>query len=174
MKKLLVLFCLTLMFSFTGKAQTVPVKYQELLQKLNDHFHTDNPDSPANRLIEFAKTMIGVPYRYASSNPSIGFDCSGFVSYVFHNFGIKAPRSSTEFNVAGIPIKLENAKVGDVLIFTGTNPRRRVVGHVGIIANIKGDTIQFIHSTSGKEHGVTITTMNAYYRSRLLRAVSLL
>ncbi len=171
MKKLLVLFCFTVLFAGTGKTQTIPVKYQELLQKLNSHFPQE---SPAQKLIEFAKTMIGVPYRYASSNPSIGFDCSGFVSYVFHNFGFKVPRSSTEFNVAGIPIKLENAKVGDVLIFTGTNPRRRVVGHVGIIASISGDTIQFIHSTSGQEHGVTITTLNAYYRSRLMRAVSIL
>lgn len=171
MKKSILLFCFTLILTSSVSAQTVPAKYQELLQKLNARFP---PENPASRLIEFAKTMIGVPYRYASSNPSIGFDCSGFVSYVFHNFGINAPRSSTEFNVAGIPIKLENARVGDVLIFTGTNPRKRVVGHVGIIANIKGDTIQFIHSTSGKEHGVTITTLNAYYRSRLLRAVSLL
>ena len=171
MKNILILFCFVIFFAAPGKAQTIPAKYQELVQKLSAHL---KPESPANRLIEFAKTMIGVPYRYASSNPSIGFDCSGFVSYVFHNFGVKVPRSSTEFNVAGVPIKLENAKVGDVLIFTGTNPRRREVGHVGIIASISGDTIQFIHSTSGKEHGVTITTLNAYYRSRLLRAVSLL
>lgn len=171
MKKTLILCCFAFLFTGTGKAQTIPVKYRELVQRLSDHL---TPQSPANRLIEFAKTMIGVPYRYASSNPSIGFDCSGFVSYVFHNFGFNVPRSSTEFNLTGIPIKLENAKVGDVLIFTGTNPRRRVVGHVGIIASITGDTIQFIHSTSGKEHGVTITTLNAYYRSRLMRAVSIL
>lgn len=171
MKRILFLFCFIFCFSIGGKTQTIPVKYQELLKKLNTHFE---PESPASRLIDFAKTMIGVPYRYASSNPSIGFDCSGFVSYVFKNFGVKVPRSSTEFNVAGVPIKLEDAKVGDVLIFTGTNPRKRVVGHVGIIASISGDTIKFIHSTSGKEHGVTITTLNAYYRSRLMRAVTLL
>lgn len=171
MKKSLVLFCFIVLFAGSGKAQTVPQKYRDLLQKLNSHFE---PETPAGKLISFAKTMIGVPYKYACSNPSIGFDCSGFVSYVFHNFGFDVPRSSTEFNVTGKTITLENAKVGDVLVFTGTNPRRRVVGHVGIIADIEGDTIHFIHSTSGKAHGVTITTLNAYYKSRLLKAVSIL
>lgn len=171
MKKVLLFLCFTVLFATAGEAQTVPGKYKELLDRLNSHF---SAETPASKLISFAKTMICVPYRYACSNPTIGFDCSGFVSYVFHNFGFDVPRSSTEFNVAGRPIKLENAKVGDVLVFTGTNPRKRIVGHVGIIADIEGDTIHFIHSTSGKAHGVTITTLNAYYRSRLMRAVSIL
>lgn len=171
MKRYFLLFVLLFLFAGTGRTQTIAVKYQELLKNLNEHLEKKNT---ATDLISFAKTMIGVPYRYASSNPTIGFDCSGFVSYVFHNFGFNVPRSSTEFNVTGMPVKLENAKVGDVLIFTGTNPRRRVVGHVGIIADIEGDTIHFIHSTSGKAHGVTITALNPYYRSRLLRAVSIL
>lgn len=170
MKKGLVLFLFIILFASTGKSQTASVQYQELLKKITLNIQHKNP---ANRLIEFAKTMIGVPYRYASSNPSIGFDCSGFVSYVFHNFGFDVPRSSTEFNETGTPVRLENAKVGDILIFTGTNVKRRVVGHVGIIAKIDGDTIQFIHSTSGKAHGVTLTTLNAYYKSRFMKAVSL-
>jgi len=171
MKKILLLFCFVVLLAENGKAQTMTLKYQELLTKINAKFAAKGP---ANDLITFAKTMIGVPYKYASNNPAIGFDCSGFVSYVFHNFGFNVPRSSTEFNVTGTPIKLEDAKVGDVLIFTGTNPKRRVVGHVGIIAGIDGDEIQFIHSTSGKAHGVTVTMLNAYYRSRLIRAVSIL
>jgi len=170
MKKSLVLFLFVVLFASTGKSQTASAQYQELVKKIT----TDKqPKSPANRLIEFAKTMIGVPYRYASSNPSIGFDCSGFVSYVFRNFGFTTPRSSSEFTDAGTPVKLENAKVGDVLVFTGTNVRKRVAGHVGIIAKINGDTIQFIHSTSGKTHGVTLTTLNGYYKSRFMKAVSL-
>ena len=167
MKKSLLLFCFVILFAASGKSQTVPVKYQELLKKMV-------ANKTSNQLIGFAKTLIGIPYRYASSNPAVGFDCSGFVSYVFHNFGFNVPRSSTEFDQAGTPVKLENAKVGDVLIFTGTNPRKRVVGHVGIIAAIEGDTIKFIHSTSGKAHGVTVTTLNPYYKSRLMKAVSIL
>lgn len=172
MKKGLIMLCLTFLFASTGKSQTVPAKYKELLEKLTKQ--ADKAEEPGTNLITFAKTMLGIPYRYASSNPSIGFDCSGFVSYVFHNFGIKAPRSSSEFNVAGTPVKLENIKVGDVLVFTGTNRKVRRAGHVGIVAAIKGDTIQFIHASSGKANGVTLTTLNPYYKSRFMRAVSML
>lgn len=171
MKKALVLISFLFLFASTGRTQTVSSQYQELVKKITLNIQHKNP---AGRLIDFAKTMIGVPYRYASSNPSIGFDCSGFVSYVFHNFGFNVPRSSSEFNGTGVPVTLENAKVGDVLIFTGTNPRRRVVGHVGIIAAITGDKIEFIHSTSGKAHGVTLTTLNDYYKSRFMKVVSIL
>jgi lipoprotein Spr len=170
MKKSIVLFLFIVGFASAGKSQTVSGQYKDLVDKINTKAQDKGP---AARLIEFAKTMIGVPYRYASSNPSIGFDCSGFVSYVFRNFGFATPRSSSEFNDAGTPVKLENAKVGDILVFTGTNVRKRIAGHVGIIAKIDGDTIQFIHSTSGKTHGVTVTTLNAYYKSRFMKAVSL-
>ena len=181
MKKIIVPILFFILSATAGKAQTIlPAQYQELVKKLVASLPKEatvtekNSNTSSTSLIDFAKSMLGIPYRYATSNPKVGFDCSGFVSYVFHNFGFNVPRSSTEFNVTGIPVKLENAKVGDVLIFTGSNPRRRAVGHVGIIADIEGDTIHFIHSTSGKAHGVTITALNPYYRSRLLRAVSIL
>lgn len=171
MKKAFFLCCLLALLSLTGRSQTVPAQEQDILARLGKHF---SPQHPAVKLISFAKTLIGIPYRYACSNPAIGFDCSGFVSYVFHNFGFDAPRSSSEFSKAGKPVKLEEAQVGDVLVFTGTNPKVRTVGHVGIIASIEGDTIQFIHATSGKAHGVTITTLNPYYKSRLMKAVSMM
>lgn len=171
MKKILLLCCFTFLFLSNGKSQTVPAKYKELLEKLMKNMPAKQP---ANDLISFAKSMIGIPYHYASSNPSIGFDCSGFVSYVFHNFGIATPRSSSEFIVSGTPVKLEDIKVGDVLVFTGTNRKIRRAGHVGIVAAIKGDTVQFIHSSSGKANGVTLTTLNPYYKSRFMKAVSML
>jgi lipoprotein Spr len=171
MKKSLFLCCFILVFTCAAKSQTEGEGYKKLLQDLSANLPEKKP---ASDLIEFAKKMIGIPYRYASSNPAIGFDCSGFVSYVFRNFGISTPRSSREFSVAGTPVKLSEVKIGDVLVFTGSNPRIRRAGHVGIVAAISGDTIQFIHSTSGKLHGVTITTLNTYYKSRFIKAVSML
>lgn len=171
MKKILLLCCFAFLLLTDVKSQTVPAKYKELLQKLMKNLPAKEQ---GNDLINFAKSMIGIPYHYASSNPSIGFDCSGFVSYVFHNFGIAAPRSSSEFIIAGTPVKMENLKIGDVLVFTGTNVKVRRAGHVGIVASIKGDTVQFIHSSSGKANGVTLTTLNPYYKSRFMKAVSML
>jgi lipoprotein Spr len=174
-KTLFILFFLSF-FAFKGKAQdnlSLTEQYQKMMEKIIDKIPAVTT-APASKLLDFAKSMLGTPYRYASSNPDKGFDCSGFVSYVFTNFGFKVPRSSTEFATTGKPVKLEDAKVGDVLIFTGSNPRVRKIGHVGIIYAIDNGEIKFIHSTSGKANGVTITDFNGYYKSRFIKAVSIM
>ncbi|RZK43029.1 MAG: NlpC/P60 family protein [Pedobacter sp.] len=175
MKKTLILFLLLTGFAFASKAQentSLPQQYQKAMEKILDKI--PNVSTPGSQLLDFAKTMIGVKYRYASSSPTKGFDCSGFVNYVFQNFGIKVPRSSPEFARAGVPVKLADAKVGDVLIFTGSNPKARGIGHVGIISSIQDGEIKFIHSSSGKAKGVTITELDGYYRSRFVKAVSII
>lgn len=185
MKKLFIIFIISALSTLSIKAQTsLPVQYLELAKKLISSSPkveknevstlTTTPQPCSSTLIDFAKTMIGIPYRYATSNPKVGFDCSGFVSYVFTNLGFKVPRSSREFSSVGQETNLENAKVGDVLIFTGTNVKVRKVGHVGIIYSIDADGIKFIHSTSGKAHGVTITEFNDYYKSRFMKVVSII
>src|SRR5690606_11001830 len=80
-------------------------------------------------LISFAKTLIDVPYKYASIDPSIGFDCSGFITYIFNHFDIGVPRSSVGFTNMGRTIDLQNAKPGDLILFTGTDSSIRIVGH---------------------------------------------
>ncbi|SFG91357.1 C40 family peptidase [Pedobacter insulae] len=175
MKRTLLTFCLLAFFTLTSRAQdntSLPRQYQKMMGKIFDKI--PEVANPAVQLLDFAKSMIGTPYRYASSNPDKGFDCSGFVNYVFKNFGFSVPRSSPEFARAGVPVKLNEAKVGDVLIFTGSNPRVRKIGHVGIISSIEDGEIKFIHSTSGKAHGVTITDFDGYYKSRFIKAVSII
>jgi lipoprotein Spr len=176
MKKTLLISFILIFFAITSKAQdnlSLPAQYQKMMEKIISKVPTVATSS-ASQVLDFAKTLIGVPYRYATSNPDKGFDCSGFVNYVFSNFGFKVPRSSPEFASAGVPVKLADAKVGDVLVFTGTNPKVRKVGHVGIIYSISSDgEIKFIHSTSGKAHGVTITDFDAYYKGRFMKAVSI-
>ncbi|MCZ4244515.1 C40 family peptidase [Pedobacter punctiformis] len=183
MKKILVPILFFILSATAGKAQTtLPLQYQEVVKKLIANLPKNSKDLSSNTgsgtnsatLINFAKSMLGIPYHYATSNPKIGFDCSGFVSYVFGNFGFKVPRSSVEFSSTGKETSLENVKVGDVLIFTGTNPKVRRIGHVGIVYSIDDDGIKFIHSTSGKAHGVTITEFNDYYKSRFMKVVSIL
>ena len=142
MKKTILLICVLSFFTLTSKAQdntSLPQQYQKMMGKILDKI--PEVANPAVQLMDFAKSMMGTPYRYASSNPDRGFDCSGFVNYVFKNFGFKVPRSSPEFARAGVPVKLNEAKVGDVLIFTGSNPRVRKIGHVGIISSIEDGVI---------------------------------
>ncbi|MBD0331534.1 MAG: C40 family peptidase [Chitinophagaceae bacterium] len=127
---------------------------------------TVHPDE----VVQFAKTLVGVPYKYASTNPSVGFDCSGFVTYVFNHFNIQVPRSSIDFTNVGKPIPEKAAKPGDLILFTGTDSTERFVGHMGLIIS-NTDSLRFIHSSSGKANGVTITPLNKYYRSRFVKVI---
>ncbi|HEX8608212.1 MAG TPA: C40 family peptidase [Pedobacter sp.] len=182
MKKTLILFSLIgLTLSVANAQTTIPVQYQEMVNKLirklpekkekTEEIVTTTP----NKLLDFAKTMLGIRYRSASSSPSRGFDCSGFVNYVFSNFGFKVPRSSRDFAASGESKKLEEAKIGDVILFTGTNSRVRTPGHVGIVYSIDGDEVKFIHSSSGHAKGVTISSLeDGFYKKRFLKIVSIL
>ena len=60
------------------------------------------------------------------------------------------------------------------MVFTGTNSKLRSPGHVGIISSIdENGKIKFIHSSSGKAKGVTITDLEGYYKNRFLKAVTI-
>lgn len=121
-------------------------------------------------LVKFAETLIGTPYLYGSIDPNKGFDCSGFISYVFNHFKIAVPRSSVEFTSVEREISLKQAKRGDIILFTGTDSTKRVVGHMGIITSAENGH-EFIHSTSGKAYGVTKTPLNKYYQGRFVKVI---
>jgi cell wall-associated NlpC family hydrolase len=128
----------------------------------------------ADSILSFAQNLIGTRYRSGSSDPLRGFDCSGFVSYVFKSFNYTVPRSSCEFIRVGEKVKLEDAKPGDIILFTGTKKHTRKIGHIGIVMHNGCDGFTFIHSTSGKEHGVTITAMDKNYQHRFVQIIRLL
>lgn len=121
-------------------------------------------------LVTYAKTLIGVPYKYASTNPSDGFDCSGFITYVFNHFNIEVPRSSVDFTNVGKEVNAKDALEGDLILFTGTNDSIRIVGHMGIVTE-NTDTLKFIHATSGKAMGVTISDLGTYYSRRFVKVI---
>lgn len=123
------------------------------------------------QLIAFARTLTGVPYKYGCTDPALGFDCSGFITYVFNHFGIVVPRASVDFTDVDREIKLKDAKPGDLILFTGTDSTIRIVGHMGIIVSRSGEEVKFIHSTSGKAYSVTETPLNTYYRGRYMKII---
>lgn len=123
------------------------------------------------QLVGFAQTAIGIPYKYASSDPQVGFDCSGFITYVFNHFGIAVPRTSVDFTNVKHEVPLESARPGDLILFTGTDSLIRVVGHMGIITTGYADSLQFIHSTSGHAMGVTVSSLTPGYKKRFVKVV---
>lgn len=126
-------------------------------------------DVQPHDVIEFSKTLIGVKYKYGSTDPNQGFDCSGFITHVFNHFKIQVPRSSIDFTDVGRTVPRDSAKPGDLVLFTGTDSTERFVGHMGIIVSNTNGMVEFIHSTSGKAFGVTITPLSSYYLSRYVR-----
>lgn len=148
---------------------------REATESIPFHFTSNTDTISPNSLLYFAQSLIGRPYREASSDPLRGFDCSGFVSYVFKSFNVGVPRSSGEFADIGREINIEDARPGDVILFTGTKSHHpHSIGHVGIVYSNEGDQLSFIHSTSGKEYGVTISKMDDTYKRRFVKVVRLL
>lgn len=122
-------------------------------------------------LVSYANSLMGIPYKYGSIDPNQGFDCSGFITHVFNHHGISVPRSSKDFTNVEQEVVLRESKAGDLILFTGTDSTIREVGHMGIITENNGRDISFIHSTSGKAYGVTVTPLNKYYQGRFVKAV---
>ena len=140
------------------------VVYQEV-QTINTG--SANPDS----VVAFAKSLVGTPYLYASSDPAKGFDCSGYITYVFNHFKITVPRSSVDFTNVGFEIPKEIAGPGDLILFTGTDSTIKIVGHMGIVESNEHGNLLFLHSTSGKAYGVTISPLKGYYETRFVKVI---
>ncbi len=125
-------------------------------------------------LISFARSYLGTPYHYASSNPKKGFDCSGFVNFVFRNFKINLPRSSREFKTMGRDLKPEEFKVGDVVVFRSFRNKARI-GHVGIICEANGMHSKFIHSATSQKRGVVVSDLGSgTYAHRFYRCIDVI
>lgn len=113
----------------------------------------------SENLISLAKSKIGSPYIYAKTGPD-SFDCSGFVYYVFKENNITLPRTSLEQSKVAAKINKKNLKKGD-LVFFDTSLKGKI-NHSGIYL---GDG-KFIHASSGKANGVTISDMNGWYKDK--------
>lgn len=107
-----------------------------------------------DRLIEYAKRFLGVKYVYGGASPS-GFDCSGFTSYVFKQFGYKLNRVSSDQASNGVKVSKSELYKGDLVFFSSSRGSSRI-GHVGIY--IGGGN--FIHASSGSKHSVIISSLN--------------
>lgn len=126
------------------------------------------------QVLKYAKTFLGIPYCYACSDPGKGFDCSGFVNFVFKNFNIELPRSSRDFKDLGPALNPEEFKVGDILVFYGFQDSKNI-GHVGIISEANGMDSKFIHASSGKKQGVIISDLgSAAYTKRFYKCIDVI
>lgn len=125
-------------------------------------------------IVTYAKQYLGIPYLYAGNDPKKGFDCSGFVNYVFKNYGVTLPRSSGGFKNIGTKLAPEDFKVGDILVFYGYKDKT-IIGHLGIICEANGMHSKFIHASSGKAGSVTISDLDSdHYSKRYYKCINVL
>jgi len=122
-------------------------------------------------LVTFARSLTGTPYKYGSTDPEQGFDCSGFVTCVFNHFDIRVPRPSVDFTFVNRVIDIKKAKPGDLILFMGSDSTTRIVGHIGIVVSNPGSDLKFIHATSRDDAGVTETALIRYYQVRYIKTI---
>ena len=120
----------------------------------NNQATSNNSSVKGAEVVSYAKQYLGYKYTYGGSTPKTGFDCSGFTSYVYKNFGYSLSRSSSGQANNGTKVSKDDLQVGDILIFKNQSLSR--IGHVGIYV---GDN-KMIHA-SEPGVGVTITDLDA-------------
>ncbi|MBC8083971.1 MAG: C40 family peptidase [Hymenobacter sp.] len=124
------------------------------------------PDS----VVSFALRQLGSSYCYAGNTPATGFDCSGFVQYVFGRFDVAVPHSTSLLLTVGRPVARPQARPGDIVVFTGTAAAATTPGHAGIVVSGPGQPLRFIHSSSARRApGVKISQLEGTdYERRFL------
>ncbi len=106
----------------------------------------------AEKIVAIATSMVGVPYLWGGSTPA-GFDCSGFIYYVYQQAGIPIPRTNSK-GMDARSYYLDAPQVGDLVFFANTYTSG--ISHLGIYIGNN----QFIHAGS---KGITITSLNDSY-----------
>ena len=113
-----------------------------------------------NRLIKYAKRYLGGRYVWGGTKPS-GFDCSGYVKYLYAKEGIRLPRTAYAQSKVGKSISRKNLKKGDLLFFLTDKKRHIPITHVGMYIGHG----KFIHAASRKD-GIIISSLSKSKYSR--------
>ncbi len=135
---------------------------------------TNNESNKSNGLVDkmadYAAKFLGTRYRRGAAGPK-AFDCSGFVGYVFKQFGFTLNRSSKAQYTQGEKIDNTDIQPGDLLFFSSRSSGKGRVGHVAMVVDVKEDgTMTFIHASTKK--GVTYQKFpdNGYYSRNFIGA----
>ena len=99
------------------------------------HRSMQSRDAIEEKVSKYARSFVGVPYRYGGSSPRSGFDCSGFVAFVYRHFGIRLPHYTYAQYGRGRRVSVRSLRPGDLVFFYG-------LGHVGLYVGHQ----RFIHA----------------------------
>ncbi len=127
-------------------------------------FVSDDDDSQVGRIIAYAKRFIGVRYVYGGKSPS-GFDCSGYVGYVYKNFGVSLNSSASSMYSNGTRVSKTALRAGDLLFFDASS--RKSAGEIDHVGIYLGNN-QFIHASTS--NGKVLIQCLSEYRGTYIGA----
>jgi probable lipoprotein NlpC len=120
-----------------------------------------------SNIVQKARSYTGAPYKYGGTTAA-GFDCSGLVTVAFQSVNLALPRTSYDMAEIGRVVKIDAIEVGDLVFFV-TNKNSNRISHVGIVTEVIGDDIRFIHAA---DSGVREDNLGSkYYKSTFAKAV---
>ncbi len=144
----------------TGVIATKKLSYK-LRHKRRHHHHVSNhhryPNPIGVRVVNYARRFRGVPYAWGGSSPRYGFDCSGFVRFVYSHFGVSLPHSTYGQESRGRAVLRKYLKPGDLVFFAGGSHVGIYVGghrvidapHSGAVVHISTMTDWYSYSYAG-------------------------
>ncbi|CAN5491357.1 hypothetical protein BH09BAC4_BH09BAC4_15350 [soil metagenome] len=164
MRKMLLAVVYTVSFGIV-QAQTVPTVTEASKASLTEaNFYEKIP--VVKEIISFAKEHLSIRYR-SGGTTTRGFDCSGFTRFCFKHFGVSLPHSSAAQGNVGEAVAKDEAQPGDLILFKGHGSGGNRIGHVGLITEVIGDKVKFIHSAWNG--GVRYDYLHAsYYQQRFM------
>ncbi len=128
--------------------------------------------SKADSIVLFSKKYLGVKYKYGGQDAK-GFDCAGFVCFVYAHHGIKMPRTADAQALLGTIVTRANLQPGDLVFFKGREIKSKAVGHVGIVVENQAGKIKFISATVSS--GIHIDDIDeTYWKERYMLAKRIL
>ena len=157
----------TLTVTNRGNEVRQPETSEEQTPVKNNEQTTDETVAPAlpnlstggDQIVSFAKQYLGYRYVYGGTSPSTGFDCSGFIYYVFNSCGYSISRSLGAQANTGVAVSKAELQPGDIVFFNNTSSG--ALGHVGIY--IGSGTM--IHAANSNRGVVTDTINSGYYNT---------
>ncbi|MDC6385009.1 NlpC/P60 family protein [Flagellimonas taeanensis] len=141
---------------------TIPLPKPKKEERKNDK---------AEAIISTAMTFSGTRYKYGGTTNK-GMDCSGLVYVSLRENDIPFPRASHQMALEGQKIRVEDVQKGDLLYFQTSKTGKRI-NHVGLVVEVDGDDIQFIHATTSR--GVLVSSLReGYWNHAFVKAMRIL